>query len=253
MSNPEKTTGRTPFKDPLVESTISPRHKGKEKLFDLESHPDKIIRVETYEKLEERYKGKAKPFTMAVVGKAVFKELEQALHITVPVEFVVGYAEKKKDGKEQKVVYEIVDKIQGENLVKAPPTPELALQVAELYARLAEYYLDKATKDELYIVDLHRASQYVYGTRSDDPTPQIYLVDTDLYIFSSKVPLYTQMFDLAVEVEGLEGKFKIPFTAARAALKAFLEEVVVETTDEKARFEIEKNKVKLRYLLSESE
>jgi hypothetical protein len=253
MSNPENTTGRTPFKDPLVESTISPRHKGREKLFDLESHPDKIIRMETFEKLEERYKGKGDPKTIAAVGKFLFTELQGSLGIVVPVEFVVGYSEKKKDGEEQGAVYEIVDKIQGENLVNVAPTPELAVQVAELYGRLAEYYLDKATKDELYIVDLHPAAQYVYGTRSDDPTPQLYLVDTDLFMFASKIPLFKQMFDLAVEIEGLEGKFKIPFTKAREALKAFLEEVVIDTTDEKARLEIEKNRVKLRYLLSESE
>jgi len=253
MERPRKSEAKTPFRSELLESTVSPRHAGREKLFELEDHPDKIIRVETFEKLRELYRGKADPRTIVAVGKVLFKELEHSLNVTIPVEFVVGNAEKKKDGKEQEVVYEIVDKIQGENLVKVSPTPEIAAQVSALYARLAEYYLAKATREELYLVDLHRASQYVYGTRSDDARPQLYLVDTDLYMYSSKVPLYKQVFDLAVEIEGLEGKFGVTFVEARKVLKTFLDEVVIETPEEKVRLEIEKFRAMLGYLLSEGE
>ncbi len=220
----------TPFGDNLVESGISEVHKGRGKLFEFEHNLDKVVRVESFDALEKRYKGQVDPITVAGFGKKLYGELESDYGITAPVEFVVG-----KDVRGRNVVYGITDKIEGENLDKIKVTSEITEEVEKLYAKIAQYYLDKLSKDEMYLADINNASQYVFGKRKSDELAKIYLIDTDLYIRDGKVALYNIVLWLVRHMSSVERKYNKKFNQARNIIGQLLHEPVPQSVNEKGK------------------
>ncbi len=137
----------------------------------------KVIREESFEEIKERYSISTDPVFVANLGEKLFREVETNYNIKAPVDFFV---DKNKDGKD--VIYCTTDKIKGVDLEKAEKTPEFLKKLEELYISISRYYLDKLNSKEAHLADLNNMSQYMYGKRKDDKEPQIYLVDTDLYL-----------------------------------------------------------------------
>lgn len=206
--NPEEEIN---FSDHLVESDISPTHKGRGKLFEIKDNPDKIVRKESFENLEERYKEQVDPIVVAELGQKLYEELRDKYGIAVPVEFVVG-----KDSEQKDVIYSIVDKVDGANLENGEVTPELTEKVESLYEKIAQYYLDKLSQEDApYLADINNATQYVYGKKKGDESSKIYLVDTDLYIRDGKVALCNVVLWLYRHMSFVEKKYGKKFIRAR--------------------------------------
>ena len=213
-SNSEKEIN---FSDHLVESKISPVHEGRGKLFEIKDNPDKIVRMESFEDLEDRYKGQVDPIVVAELGQELYAELKDKYGINVPVEFVAG-----KDFESKDVIYAIVDKVEGKDLDKIEVTPELTEKVEKLYEKIAQYYLDKFTQEQddgLYLADINNASQYVYGKKKGGELPDIYLVDTDLYIRDGKVALCNIVLWLYRHMVSVEKKYGKKFAHAREIIE----------------------------------
>ncbi len=217
------------FSDHLVESNISSAHEGRDKLFEIRNNPDKIVRMESFKDLEKRYKGAIDPIAVAELGQKLYAEFERDYGVVVPVEFVIG-----KHGRNKDVIYGITDKIEGADLNKIEPTPEITEQVEKLYAKIARYYLSKLSKkDEPYLADLNNTTQYVYGKRKGDEIPKIYLVDTDLYIRSEKFALYNVVVWLFRHMSSAEKKYGTEFTEARDVIQQILDAPLPDYISEK--------------------
>lgn len=209
-----------PFSDNLVESDISEVHKGRNKLFEFENNPDKIIRVESFDLLEKRYRGKIDPITLVGLGRGLYEELERDYGFAVPVEYVVG-----KDSENRKVVYGITDKVEGENLDKSEVSLELTEAVEKLYTSISHYYLDKLhSRDTFYLADINNSNQYVYGKRKGDEKPKIYLVDTDLFMHNAKAALYNIVLWFIRHMGAVEERYQRRFIEARKIVEQILNE-----------------------------
>ena len=71
----ENENTQVPFGDKLTVSKISEVHIGRDKLFEFEHNPDKIIRVESFSTLEKRYKDQIDPIDVAILGEVKFGQL----------------------------------------------------------------------------------------------------------------------------------------------------------------------------------
>ncbi len=213
--NPEPEIRLT---DHLIESQISPIHKGGGKLFEIKDNPDKVVRVESFADLEPRYKGRIDPVAVAELGQVQYAELQTRYHIATPVEFLIGKGFDNED-----VVYSIVDKVDGKDLDACEVTPELIEQVERLYENIAQYYLDKFSQENgFYLADINNATQYVYGKKKGDSESHIYLVDTDLYLRDGKVALCNVVLWLFRHMASIEGKYGKKLTHAREIIKDIL-------------------------------
>jgi len=232
MENPEKEIN---FSDHLVESDISLIHKGGGKLFEIRDNPDKIVRMESFDDLEGRYKGQVDPIVIGELGQKLYGELKDRYEIDAPVEFVAG-----KDSEDKDVIYGIVDRVIGTDLDKIEVTPELTEEVEKLYERIAQYYLDKFPQEEgLYLADINNASQYVYGKKKGDESPHIYLVDTDLYIRDGKVALCNVVLWLYRHMSSVEKKYGKKFTRAREIIEQILDTPLPKNITEEQRLAAE--------------
>ena len=219
----------------LVESEISPVHKGSGKLFEIKNNPDKIVRKESFDDLEKRYKGGVDPITVAELGQELYGELKDKYGIDAPVEFVAD-----KDPEDEDVIYGIVDKIDGIDLDKIEVTKELTEKVEKLYENVARYYLNKLSEEGPYLADINNASQYVYGKKKGDESPNIYLVDTDLYIRDGRVAIRNVVLWLYRHMVSVEKKYGKRFIAAREIIKETLSVPLSQSMTKEQRLAAEK-------------
>lgn len=147
------------------------------KFYQYKDDSNKVIRVDSMDDLIERYDNMANPSVIIELGKKLFKEVQTNYNIQVPSEIIVDKNEENKD-----TVYIITDKIDGVGLEKAEETPEFLKKLEDLYISISKYYLDKLNSGESHLADLNGISQYIYGTKKGNENPEIYLVDTDLYL-----------------------------------------------------------------------
>jgi len=225
-----------PFKAEMVKSNILCEHENKDNVLELDGNSDKIVRKESFKKLEQLSINKVDPVELAVIGKKLFKELED-YNILAPVEFIIG-----QDEQGEKVVYEIVHKIKGGNLEEVEITKETQEEVEKLYNSIANYYLCKSRKEENFLADINSASQYVYGTTKENEQKRIYLTDTDLYINSGKVALLHVVKWFLRHMTWVEEKFDKNFEIARNNIKEIIENIVLPenlTEEEKNKAETE--------------
>lgn len=241
MESPERRKDQAPFKDELVESDVSEFHKGTGAFLETTSYPGKIVRVETFLKLAERYGGEVDPIEAAAMGQSLYRELDQEYGIPTPVDFLVG-----KDPQNREVVYSIVDKIEGLNLDQAESTQEIAEKVEELYGKIAQYYLDKLSKDEPYLVDIAASTQYVYGHTQTVEEDRIYLVDTDLFIKDGSYAMYDVVCWFLRHMIPVERKFDLSFTRARMLIRQFVDAPIPPSCPEEGRARVEKTKDEMR-------
>jgi hypothetical protein len=252
MESPERRQDHTPFKDTLIENTVSVYHVGKEKLYAFENDPSKVVRVETFQALQKRYGWPPNMernelvreiTTLVREGRGLFNELTQEYGIPAPVSFLIG-----KDPSGHDAVYAITEKIVGKNLDALEPTPALAARVEALYEKLAEYHADKWASGDPFLVDIDRIDQFVYGRSydgtSDKEPEQIYLVDTDLRLF--------QGAGFARQLTQVERRYKTQFPRARATIEALIEQSIPESFTEKGKRTIEERIAETRDILTDN-
>jgi hypothetical protein len=236
--NQKNTENQIPFKGDLVDSDVSETHKGAGKLMELENNPNKIIRVISFESLEQKYQGRYSPIKIASFGRKLYKELESNYGISVPVEYVAG-----KDENGNKIIYGITDRITGKDLSKIEATAESAEQVEKLYISISEYYLDKSSKlaqGEMYLSDINDASSYIYGTIANNEKPRIFFVDTDLYFRDDKISFYYVVAWLVRHMRSQENKFNKQFCTARANIEKILSSPLPDGLQDAEKKEINK-------------
>lgn len=154
------------------------------KFYQCEDDSSKVIRIDSMDDLVERYDNMADPKVVIELGKKLFQEIQTNYNIQVPSEIIVDKNEENKD-----TIYIITDKIDGVSLEKAEETPEFLKKLEDLYVSISKYYLDKLNSEEAHLADLNGTSQYIYGTKKGNENPEIYLVDTDLYLNKGDVAL----------------------------------------------------------------
>lgn len=175
--------GNNPLYLKLVPSDLN-KGDTTRKFYQLDDDSSKVIRIDSMDDLTERYDNMADPTIVIEIGKKLFKEIQTDYNINVPSRIVVGKNKENKD-----TVYIITDKIDGVPLEKAEETPEFLKKLEDLYVSISKYYLDKLNSKEAHLADLNSESQYIYGTKNKDEEPEIYLVDTDLYLNKGDVAL----------------------------------------------------------------
>ncbi len=165
-----------PLYSKLVPSDLNAGNTSRE-FYQYKDDSSKVIRIDSMDDLVERYDNLADPKVVIELGKKLFQEIQTNYNIQVPSEIIVDKNEENKD-----TVYIITDKIDGVSLEKAEETPEFLKKLEDLYVSISKYYLDKLNSGEAHLADLNGASQYIYGTKKGNENPEIYLVDTDLYL-----------------------------------------------------------------------
>lgn len=217
MEGPPKTqVNEIPFRN-LVDSDIL------ERFSEIENNPNKVIRKESFDELNERYNNKIEIIELTKVAKRLFDELAGKYNILVAADFLIG---KNKEG--GKVVYSIVDKIDGGNLEEVELSTETATKAEVLYASVAKYFFDKSHEGGLYLCDINNPSQYVYGRKNGEQEDKIYLIDTDIYISNSRAGMYLVVNWLTRHMSGVEKHFKIKFEKAREYIRQFVEQPLPE-------------------------
>lgn len=160
----------------LVSSDLNVGDTSRE-FYQYKDDSNKVIRIDSMDDLVERYDNMADPKVVIELGKKLFQEIQTNYNIQVPSEIIVDKNEENKD-----TVYIVTDKINGVSLEKAEETPEFLKKLEDLYVSISKYYLDKLNSGEAHLADLNSTSQYIYGTKKGNENPEIYLVDTDLYL-----------------------------------------------------------------------
>lgn len=248
MENESKReSNEVPFAGDLINSDISEAHKESDKLNEIENNPNKIIRTEMFDGLNERYRNKIEIIELVQIAKKLYEELETKYDISVPVDFLIG---KDKGGYE--VVYSIVDRIEGENLDKVESSDEIVAQVQTLYASVARYFFNKSKEEGFYLADINNPSQYVYGRKQGEQVEKIYFVDTDIYIHNSKVGIYTVVEWLARHIVGTERHFRIKLEKAREYVEQFISQPLPENMKDSEKEEVDGNIIEIKKFLNES-
>ncbi len=244
-TGPENKPSGAPFAEDLVESDVSEMHIGTGKLKELEHNPRKVVRVETFSNIRERYNDKTEVMELVKVAKELYCELEEEYGIPAPVNFLIG-----QDEGGSKVVYSVVDKIEGKNLKESETTEELAGLTQNLYASVAKYFLYKFKEDEPYLWDINNPRQYVYGKKDGERGNKIYLVDTDIYIGRGRANMYPDIMWLAKRIVWAEKHFKTKFDEARKYIAEFLAQPLPQEISDSQKEAIENNiEVTQKFLL----
>lgn len=198
--------------------------------YQYENDPSKVIRLDTFEDLIERYENMANPIKVIELGKKLFSEIQMDYNIKVPVEIILD-----KDDKNKEIIYIITDKIEGISLEESlnEATPELLKKLEDLYISISKYYLDKLKNKEAHLADLNNTSQYIYGKKKGDTEKEIYFVDTDLYLNKGDLALLHN-------VKWLVRHMPIKFDGAIANIRKIIERPLSNNLSEKDRIIAEK-------------
>jgi len=209
------------FNSPLVESDININAQ------ELKNNLNYIIRSESLDKLAGNYnkkiEGELQPLELVEVIKNLFDELEDKYDILVPVNFVVGVGES-----DEKLIYSVVDKIIGQNLVEYEGKENIRDDVANLYVSISNYFLDKLRGGGFFLTDINNPAQYVYGKSETKKSSgnKIYFIDTDIYLDNRRESLVVVVYWLARHIIGVEKQYKIKLNEARENIRVFVGEFV---------------------------
>ncbi|MDD5731358.1 MAG: hypothetical protein PHU42_00460 [Patescibacteria group bacterium] len=125
--------------------------------------------------------------------RQLFKDFSKRYDINAPdVNYVIGPISELsyKRGEYGSSLYQVKDKIHGiefnENEkipgnipIKKEELPKFKEDTENLLASLSRYFLDTYKEDGLYMDDIFRPRQYVYGKRNGETKNEMYLVDVD--------------------------------------------------------------------------
>lgn len=124
MKNPELNPNEEiSFSSHLIKSEISSIHKDSGKLFEIRNNPDKIVRMESFEDLEKRYKGKVDPNIYLVDADLYMRDGKVALCNTILWLYRHMISVEKKYGKKftqaRKIIAQILNTPLPQNITKA--------------------------------------------------------------------------------------------------------------------------------------
>jgi hypothetical protein len=212
-----------PFSGELVSAGVGEPIMHAEKLKQIENDPSKIIRALTFKRLEEMYLHKGLRVELNEVIKTckqLYQELKEKYGIPVSADFVIG-----KNENDEKVIYVISDRIDGDDLSQLGKEKlrELKGELDDLYHSVITYFTEKLLSGEYYLVDIFKPEQYVYGTAPDQQEDKIHLVDTDIYFHKSKTGIYANVVETTKYLQVLEQLTGEKFDHARQALKELLD------------------------------
>lgn len=238
-STPKTQINEAPFRN-LIDSDVS------EMFSEIENNPNKVIRAESFGELNERYDNKIEIIELTKIAKKLFNELEEKYGIFTPTDFLIG---KNKEG--DKVVYSIVEKIEGRNLEEAELSTEVITKSETLYASVAKYFFDKSHEGGLYLCDINNPSQFVYGRKHGEQEDKVYLIDTDIYISNNRAGIYLVVNWLTRHMSGVEKHFKTKFEKAREYISKFVEQSLPEEISSSEKDEANKNINEIKKFLND--
>ncbi|MFZ3011653.1 MAG: hypothetical protein WA060_01485 [Minisyncoccia bacterium] len=118
---------------------------------------------------------------LAAKSNSMVEELRNKYGLTVPKFLrIIG-----KDQEGKIVVYTIVEKIHGENIIEKDwneeEKAEIAAQMEKELLSLLEYFKNKYEDKSEFLMDIARVRQFMYGTKKGDESPHVYMVDIEAY------------------------------------------------------------------------
>lgn len=118
---------------------------------------------------------------LAAKSNWMVEELRNKYGLTTPkFSRIIG-----KDQEGKIMVYTIVEKIHGENILEKDwneeEKVEISTQMEKEFLSLFEYFKSKYQDQSEFLMDIARARQFMYGTKKGDETPQVYMVDIEAY------------------------------------------------------------------------
>ncbi len=182
----------TPFKDPLKDHSVVDVDRG---LFEqVGDNSDYVVRAGLYsvndttrgtysDRLDELDKEARDIENKYLNNVKCFRDIQDSFSINVPVNFVLG-----KNEKGDRVVYAITDTITGITLDKGNEIldkevkDDFVLKLEALHVNLIDYLDMMTRKHKTVLIDIIRLEQYVYGSRPNETSKDIYLVDVDLLV-----------------------------------------------------------------------
>jgi hypothetical protein len=190
--------------------------------FTLRNDPSKVVRIESFQSLENKHDLKLSGEEIKEQGVILFNELVSDYEINVSTRVL----SLEKEGEDQCVT--ITDKIEGNNLLESEIDDQFPDKVKALYLSLSRYYIDKYKKGEFYLWDLNSSDQYIYGNKVDQEDKDIFLIDTDIWFSRSKEGIFLTLYWLVRHMSTVESKLGIKFEEIRENLLLFLESVDIE-------------------------
>lgn len=225
--NPFAANDEIPFKEKLVKSSLnSPVLK------EFENRKDKIIRTVDVEELRSNL-GNLDYEELLGELKASLTSFIESYGCELPnPQWIVG-----KNEKDEEVIYGITDKIEGSDLIAlAKKDPKKAVELIENHFQSVVKYLSLVQKNgDMYLSDINKPNQFVYGKGSGDQENKMYLVDVDprLAMYDSRNPsnpdnkdFYDDIEELIEELIKTEVIFGFQLEKSRSAIKVFIEEKI---------------------------
>lgn len=178
-------TERTPFRSELVPNDFDTDFEKTGDIRLLKDNPEIVVRQEQLQpSLGESDWLNSKEIQRRLEkfnkGKGLFTELRETYGVHVPsINFVVG-----KDGQENKVIYTVTDRIQGQSLYTMERSDwkvsdEQQRKLETLFSKLTKYLSDKYDTEGEYIAGIMGNDEYVYGHRAGENEDNLYMVDVE--------------------------------------------------------------------------
>lgn len=201
-------------------------------LKEFESRKDKVIRIADIDELRSNL-GNLEYEELLGDLKASLAAFAETYGCKLPnPQWVVGKNEKDKE-----VIYGITDKIEGNDLVSlAKKDPKQTEELIENHFLSVVTYLSSVRENgDMYLSDINKPEQFVYGKAAGDQKDQIYLVDVDphLAMYDPRNPLnpdnrefYIDIDELIEELIKTEVVLGFQLEKSRKAIRAFIEDKI---------------------------
>lgn len=194
-----------PFRGGLgLEREVKP---DKERIRRLETVPNKLVRIGKSPQ-EEKGLGLDFRYRNFLRARELFKELEEKYGIKVIKQDLVRGRNVVGGGK---VMFQVVDKIEGENLEDIKRLPaETQEKIDDYLTKFIHYFYDKNQNRQPFLWDIN-IGNVMYGRKRDSNERDLYLVDVDPYV-SQRVDYYgvsklcKRMFSIYQDLLVLESK-----------------------------------------------
>lgn len=183
-------------------------------LLQTSKNPEKIIRAFRLPLLAKVDFPETSPEEIAAIVKRLFDELS-TFNIKVPVEFAIGHDREKADIAS---LYVITDKIHPAVIEKE----FVAQKFDALYVSLVRYFGAKYVSGEYFLADIADDAQYIFGTRTADTVPDLYLVDTDVNVQKGRQIVLAQLLSLERLIRQREAASGMILPKSRGAFTTLL-------------------------------
>lgn len=134
-----------------------------------------------------------------------------------------------KDHEGKIVIYTVVEKIHGENILEKDWNEKekikIALQAEGELLSLFEYFKSKYEDKSEFLMDIARGRQFMYGMKKGDKIPQVYMVDIEAYPSKEHDALIKELRHLYLMFKDLKNHLETEFPTFEKKFVDFVKEL----------------------------